>query len=167
MFWSSVGSPFSSVRSQQNSSSFPPTTYCVGLTAFWVFSFSIKLLAKLLRFPRLSSVPCEELRHIRCTQGSIPPAPSGSDISGLQAPAKSELSKIGKMDRQVDPPNAVIIPKMMIRVIPINAKRRCWLFQGRLGCDGAGTQQWHRCQNAGMSQAVDEQRLRLLGSARA
>jgi len=46
----------------------------------------------------------------------------------------------------MNPPDAVIVPEMMIPVSRIDAKRRSWLFHGRLVGDGAGTQRTeHAC----------------------
>lgn len=64
----------------------------------------------------------------------------GRDVPGAQAPPEAKLRKIGQMERQVDPPDPIVIPEVMIPVGRINAKRGSWLFHGRLNCDGAGTQ---------------------------
>jgi hypothetical protein len=85
----------------------------------------------------MSRVTGRKFRRVRPAQAPVPRGASGNDIAGLQAPAHPALSEIRIVQRQVHPPDAVVIPKMVVRVIPIDAERSCWVFQGRLGFDGS------------------------------
>jgi len=83
-------------------------------------------------------------RPVRFAEEAVPATSRGCDVPSAQAPTQAKLRKIGQVERQVDPPDTVVIPEVMIPVGRINAKRGSWLFHGRLNCDGDGIQRPER-----------------------